>query len=65
MRKAIEQETLVEIGAAREFRALREVDVWQLELRLCVKSCRSAHGANRCVTGTPSLPSDASAKDWD
>ncbi|EPM62087.1 hypothetical protein A264_04932 [Pseudomonas syringae pv. actinidiae ICMP 19071] len=39
MRKAIEQETLqtlVETGAAREFRVLREGEVWRLELRLGV-----------------------------
>ena len=40
MKKAIEQETLqtlVETGAAWEFRALREGEVWRLELRLGVK----------------------------
>lgn len=40
MKKAIAQETLatlVETGAAREFRVLREDDVWRLELRLGVK----------------------------
>ena len=37
MKKAIEQDTLaalVETGAAREFRVLRESDAWRLELRL-------------------------------
>lgn len=37
MRKAIEQETLaalVETGAAREFRVLRDRESWRLELRL-------------------------------
>jgi hypothetical protein len=40
MKRAIEQETLqalVETGAAREFRALREGEGWRLELRLGVK----------------------------
>ena len=40
MRKAVEQETLqalVETGAAREFRVLREGEEWRLELRLGVK----------------------------
>lgn len=40
MKKAIAQETLAtlaETGAAREFRVLREDDVWRLELRLGVK----------------------------
>lgn len=40
MKQAIEQETLqalVEIGAAREFRVLREGEAWRLELRLGVK----------------------------
>jgi len=40
MKKAIEQETLqalVETGAAREFRALRDGEAWRLELRLGVK----------------------------
>ena len=40
MKRAIEQETLqalVETGAAREFRALREGEAWRLELRLGVK----------------------------
>ncbi|WP_240349678.1 hypothetical protein [Pseudomonas putida] len=37
---AVEQATLqvlVEIGAAREFRALRDGEAWRLELRLGVK----------------------------
>lgn len=37
MKRAIEQETLqalVETGAAREFRVLREGETWRLELRL-------------------------------
>jgi hypothetical protein len=37
MKKAVEQETLqtlVETGAAREFRVLREGEAWRLELRL-------------------------------
>lgn len=37
MKKAIQQETLqalVETGAAREFRVLREEESWRLELRL-------------------------------
>ncbi|MNR26507.1 hypothetical protein D3C85_1437230 [compost metagenome] len=37
MKRAIEQETLqalVETGAAREFRVLREGEAWRLELRL-------------------------------
>ncbi|WP_223522344.1 hypothetical protein [Pseudomonas sp. A-B-26] len=37
MKRSIEQETLaalVETGAAREFRVLREGEVWRLELRL-------------------------------
>ena len=40
MKRAIEQETLqalVETGAAREFRVLREGEVWRLELRLASK----------------------------
>ena len=40
MRKAVEQETLqalVETGAAREFRVLREGEDWRLELRLGAK----------------------------
>ncbi|NMY53327.1 hypothetical protein [Pseudomonas sp. WS 5011] len=40
MKRAIEQETLqalVETGAAREFRVLREGEDWRLELRLGVK----------------------------
>ncbi|MHC2146479.1 hypothetical protein ACVI9W_002461 [Pseudomonas sp. 210_17 TE3656] len=40
MRKAIEQDTLaalVETGAAREFRVLRDGEAWHLELRLGVK----------------------------
>lgn len=40
MRTAIEQDTLaalVETGAAREFRVLREGEIWRLELRLGVK----------------------------
>lgn len=40
MKRAVEQETLqalVETGAAREFRVLREGEVWRLELRLGVK----------------------------
>lgn len=40
MKRAIEQETLqalVETGAAREFRVLREGESWRLELRLGVK----------------------------
>ncbi|MFV3329918.1 hypothetical protein ACNFIA_03165 [Pseudomonas sp. NY15437] len=40
MKRAIEQETLqalVEAGAAREFRVLREGEAWRLELRLGVK----------------------------
>ncbi|RJX52667.1 hypothetical protein C6380_20965 [Pseudomonas syringae pv. actinidiae] len=40
MKKAIEQETLatlVETGAAREFRVLREGEAWRLELRLGAK----------------------------
>ena len=40
MKRAIEQETLqalVETGAAREFRVLREGEAWRLELRLGVK----------------------------
>ena len=40
MRKAVEQETLqalVETGAAREFRVLREGEGWRLELRLGVE----------------------------
>ena len=41
MRKAVEQETLqtlVETGAAREFRVLRDGEAWRLELRLGAKS---------------------------
>ena len=40
MKRAIEQETLqalVETGAAREFRALREGEAYRLELRLGLK----------------------------
>ena len=40
MRTAIEQETLaalIEAGAAREFRVLRDGEAWRLELRLGVK----------------------------
>lgn len=40
MKKAIEQDTLlalVETGAAREFRVLRDGEGWRLELRLGVK----------------------------
>ncbi|WP_313478865.1 hypothetical protein [Stutzerimonas kunmingensis] len=40
MKKAVEQDTLqalVETGAAREFRVLREGEAWRLELRLGVK----------------------------
>lgn len=40
MKKAAEQDTLqalVETGAAREFRVLREGEAWRLELRLGVK----------------------------
>lgn len=40
MKRAIEQETLqalVETGAARELRVLREGEAWRLELRLGVK----------------------------
>lgn len=40
MKRAVEQETLqalVETGAAREFRVLREGEAWRLELRLGVK----------------------------
>jgi hypothetical protein len=40
MKRAIEQETLqalVETGAAREFRVLREGEAWRLELRLSSK----------------------------
>lgn len=40
MKKAVEQETLqalVETGAAREFRVLREGEAWRLELRLGAK----------------------------
>lgn len=40
MKRAIEQDTLqalVETGAAREFRGLREGEDWRLELRLGVK----------------------------
>lgn len=40
MKRAIEQETLqalVETGAAREFRVLRDGEAWRLELRLGVK----------------------------
>lgn len=40
MRTAIEQETLaalIETGAAREFRVLRDGEAWRLELRLGVK----------------------------
>lgn len=40
IRKAVEQKTLqalVETGAAREFRVLREGEDWRLELRLGVK----------------------------
>lgn len=37
MKRAIKQETLqalIETGAAREFRVLREDETWRLELRL-------------------------------
>lgn len=40
MKRAIEQDTLqalVETGAAREFRALRDGEGWRLELRLGVR----------------------------
>lgn len=40
MKRAVEQDTLqalVETGAAREFRVLREGEAWRLELRLGVK----------------------------
>ncbi|WAG79107.1 hypothetical protein LMK08_00105 [Metapseudomonas furukawaii] len=40
MKRAVEQETLqalVEAGAAREFRVLRDGEAWRLELRLGVK----------------------------
>ncbi len=40
MKRAIEQDTLaalVETGAAREFRVLRDGEAWRLELRLGVK----------------------------
>lgn len=40
MNKTVAQETLaalVETGAAREFRALRDGEAWRLELRLGVK----------------------------
>lgn len=40
LKRAIEQETLlalVETGAAREFRVLREGEAWRLELRLASK----------------------------
>jgi len=40
MKKAIAQETLaalVETGAAREFRVLRDGEAWRLELRLGAK----------------------------
>lgn len=40
MKRAIEQETLqalVETGAAREFRVLRDGEAWRLELRLGAK----------------------------
>ncbi|WP_342244716.1 hypothetical protein [Pseudomonas sp. OTU5201] len=40
MKRAIEQDTLqalVETGAAREFRVLRDGESWRLELRLGVK----------------------------
>lgn len=40
MKKAIAQDTLqalVETGAAREFRVLREGEAWRLELRIGVK----------------------------
>lgn len=40
MKRAVEQETLqalVENGAAREFRVLRDGEAWRLELRLGVK----------------------------
>lgn len=39
MKRAVEQETLqalVETGAARKFRVLREGEAWRLELRLGV-----------------------------
>lgn len=40
MKEAIEQDTLqalVETGAAREFRVLRDGEAWRLELRLGVR----------------------------
>jgi hypothetical protein len=40
MKRAIEQETLqalVETGAARELRVLRECEAWRMELRLGAK----------------------------
>ena len=40
MKRAVEQETLqalVEAGAAREFRVLREGETWRLKLRLGAK----------------------------
>ncbi|MFL6968649.1 hypothetical protein ACJ6X8_20670, partial [Pseudomonas alvandae] len=48
MKRAIEQDTLqalVETGAAREFRVLREGEAWRLELRLGIKwlPVRSRH----------------------
>lgn len=51
MKRAIEQETLqvlVETGAAREFRVLREGEAWRLELRLGVKWLPVV---NRCGCG--------------
>lgn len=40
MRHSIDQDTLlalVETGAAREFRALRQGDLWRLEVRLATR----------------------------
>jgi hypothetical protein len=54
MKKAIEQETLaalVETGAAREFRVLRDGEAWRLELRLGASGCQSARDGSQCVTG--------------
>ena len=54
MKRAIEQETLqalVEIGAAREFRALREGKAWRLELHLgVVRSWRKSVRLWRSLT---------------
>jgi hypothetical protein len=55
MKRAVEQETLmtlVETGAAREFRVLREGEAWRLDLRQGSKwlPVRS-HGANRSGIG--------------